>query len=134
MVTLNNKKNKHRQLKKPKINFITLSAASSPPRNMKTINVIAVKHNKRRNGEKCKTYWSISEEITADPNNLRIERVNTIWWHTDLPKKIKNVLEMSPDDHKRYGLKRGEFVLTLTQVEKFGHVPFENLINIEPTK
>ena len=97
---------------------------------MKTINVIAVKHNKRRNGKKCKTYWSISEVIASDPNNWRLERVNEIWWHADLPKKIKNVLETSPDDNERYGLKRGEFNLTVTQVEKFGRVPFENLISI----
>lgn len=78
---------------------------------MKEYEVVAVKHNERRNGERCAMYWcinSINHTSVNDP-----EKIYDHWFCRRLPKRVLNVLETSPEDPEGYGEKRGQFILTL---------------------
>ena len=97
--------------------------------------VSVVKHNTIRNGKKTPLYWSISEDI----NNINIleedgcfsdDIIDTTWLDRKIPKKIKEILELSDIDITNYGLKRGEFILTLKNIDEDGEFSFDDIISL----
>jgi len=64
----------------------------------------AVKHNSRRNGKRCKTYWHISSGC-----------VDCHWFVSIIPLKIRLILDTADKDKTNYGIKRGRFSIETTQ-------------------
>lgn len=92
--------------------------------------IVAVKHDERRNGTRCARYWAIEE----NPKNINDLHIYDHWFCRKLPKRILNILETSPEDPEGYGEKRGNFILTLSEplvFGDFGHVKLKNIVSIK---
>lgn len=103
---------------------------------MKEYEIVAVKHDERRNGKRCAMYWCIE----SDPESERDfhSEIYDHWICREIPKRISKILETAPEDPEDYGLKRGIFILTLEKpvtFEDYGHVhDFKNVLSINIKK
>lgn len=98
--------------------------------------IVATKHNTRRNGSKTSTYWSIEEdidniEIVDDLGYLRDDIINQHWKHSELPKKIKDILEISDDTNDGFSLKQGNFLITVEDLDEDDNFEFDNIVEIK---
>lgn len=100
---------------------------------MKEYEIVAVKHDERRNGERTPMYWSIDSDEDGKRFNDH-DQIYDQWFCKELPKRILKVLETAPEDFEDWGLKRGKFILVLKNAIKFddfGKVnDFENIVSI----
>ena len=98
--------------------------------------IVATLHNTRRNGNKTPMYWSIEEdinniEVMDDLGYLRDDTINQHWKHSELPKKIKDILETSESTNDGFSLKQGNFLITIEDLDEDGDFEFDNIVEIK---